>query len=398
MALENKVIFVLANTRFDGEIQATSLFIARNLAKKNKVFFIDHPFTIKDYLKYRGTAILGKRREKFSFFSDGVLDTELPNFSVVVTPPVLPINFLPNGFLYRSMLRVNEWLLSNRINKIIKREKIKEFIYFNSFNFHFPNLAKYIKPRLMIYHCVDPMIIPYDKKHGIQSERELVEKSDVVICTSEALYEEKMLQNKQTYFVPNAADARLSIANSVVSSFISKKIAPFHKPIVGYLGTVERRIDYHLLHELSSLHPEMNFILAGPISDEFVPNALKTEKNIHFLGAVPYTEVGALIASFDVAIIPFKKDEVSSTIFPIKLFEYLSAGKPVVSSNFNPDLKKITGELVEYADDVHSFSEALSKALANDTDDKIEQRKALAKENTWEKRTKQIEQIIEHHL
>ena len=396
MTLTNKVIIFLGNTRFDSHIQATSLFIARNLAKNNKVFFIDYPFTLKDYFNHGNDKELTERKKKFSLFSDGLLDTDQPNLKVVITPPVLPINFLPEGFIYRSLLKINEAVISRRIKKILRSEGVKDFIYINSFNFHYPNIASLIGPSLSIYHCVDPMIIPYDMKHGIDSENQLVKESDLVICTSKALCLEKKELNTNTYFVPNGTDASHGI--STQESSIHEKLKHFPKPVIGYLGTIERRINYALIQETALANPDKTFIFAGPVSDNYVPESLYQTPNVHIIGPVPYIEVPQMIRSFDVAIIPFKKDEVSNTIFPIKLFEYLSAGKPVVMTDFNPDLHDFTLDCVAYCSDATSFTAAINDMLQNNTSLKISQRQELAAMNTWEKRTEKIAEIISSHL
>ena len=397
MSLKNKVIVFLGNTRFDSEIKATSLFIARNLASDNKVYFIDYPFTLKDYFNYSQTDQLKERKEKLSFFSDGLINTDLPNLKIVITPPVLPINFLPEGFLFRSALKFNESIIASRLKKVFKNEGITEFIYINSFNFHYPDLASKIKPALTIYQCVDPMIIPYDMKHGIISEAQLVKESDLVICTSKALYEEKKQSNVHTYFVPNATDSSHEIINPAEIS-IHERLRDITGPIVGYLGTIERRIDYQLVQEVAALNPDKTFIFAGPVSSDYIPESIYASKNIKFIGAVPYDEVPQMIRSFDVTIIPFKKDEVSATIFPIKLFEYLSAGKAVIATDFNPDLKDYTADCVQYCNTASSFSAAIHTALHEDSPEKRACRNALAKENTWENRSRQIAEIIQSHL
>lgn len=398
MSLKNKVIVFLGNTRFDSPIQATSLFIARNLSKHNKVFFIDYPFTMKDYLEYNNSDKFKGRKGKFSFFSDGIIDTDLPNLKIVITPPVLPINFLPEGLLYRSLLRINETIIASRLRSVFKKQNITDFIYINSFNFHYPEVMRGLKPSLKIYHCVDPMIVPYDMKHGLISEAQLVKDSDLVICTSKALYSEKKQLNRNTYFVPNATDSTVGQLSLVPDLPDHQKVAGLKRPIIGYLGTIERRIDYALLEKVIQSNPDKSFVLAGPVSEGFVPDTFAAYPNVCLTGSVPYEEVPQMIKSFDVAIIPFKKDEVSNTIFPIKLFEYMSAGKAVVASDFNSDLKDFTGDCVDYCPDAESFSAAIHTVLATNTESKIEERKALAKENTWEERSNQIAVIINSYL
>lgn len=398
MILKNRVIVFLGNTRFDGPIKATSLFIARNLAKENKVFFIDYPFTLKDYFRYLSTDELKDREKKFSIFSDGIINTDLPNLKIVITPPVLTINFLPEGPIFRSFLKLNEDLICLRLRKVFKQEGIKDFIYINSFNFHYPNIARKIKPSLTVYQCVDPMIVPYDMKHGLRSEDQLVQQSDLVICTSKALYLEKKKQNKNTYFVPNGTDLSHLRQLMDVNLPIHPKLTTIKKPVIGYLGTIERRIDYELLQQVIKLNPDKNFVLAGPVAPYYTPGSLFDFPNVTMTGTVHYDDVPQMINGFDVAIIPFKKDKVSNTIFPIKLFEYLSAGKPVVMTDFNTDLKEFTEDLVDYCSDALSFTAALNEALLHDDQEKIERRKALAGQNTWEKRTNEISEIISLHL
>lgn len=396
MILKNKNIVILGNTRFDSPIQATSLFIARNLSKENKVFFIDYPFTLKDYIKQSDNVKLKERKEKFSIFSDGILDSEMPNLKVIITPPLLPINFLPEGFLFNFLLMINEYIIALRLKKIFRSHGITDFIYFNSFNFHYPGIAKFIKPILTAYHCVDPMIIPYDMKHGIKAENELVKESDVVICTSKALYLQKKESNENTYFVPNGTDAVQQVADTGIA--IHNKLKEFPKPIIGYLGTIERRINYDLVEKLALENPDKSFVFAGPVLDNYVPDALYKIPNIHFIGPIAYEEVPQIINGFDLAIIPFKKDKVSNTIFPIKLFEYLSAGKAVIASDFNDDLKDFTGDVVDYCADAASFTMKINETLNNDSPEKIAARKELAKQNTWEKRSEMIAEIIYTHL
>jgi teichuronic acid biosynthesis glycosyltransferase TuaH len=399
MLLKNKVIIFLGNTRFDGDIKSTSFFIAQNLAKDNKVFFVDYPFTLKDYFTTNfNSKDLKLRKKQLSPFSDGIIETEIPNLKVVVTPPVLPINFIPEGIVYRTLLNINQKIIARRIKRILARENVTKFIYINAFNFHYPDIAKKLQPTLSVYQCVDPMIVPYDMKHGITSEDTLVKESDLVICTSKALFLEKSTQNCNTYFVPNGTDLGTRSSDLHSSYPLHQKLTAVSKPIIGYLGTIERRINYDLVEVVMAANPDKSFVFAGPISENFVPESLYKMPNIHFLGPIAHQEVEQVISNFDVAIIPFKKDEVSKTIFPIKLFEYLSAGKPVIATDFNSDLKDYTENCVDYCQDAITFSAAINEALKHNSEERKQMRKALAKKNTWEIRAEQISGILNSHL
>jgi teichuronic acid biosynthesis glycosyltransferase TuaH len=398
MKLTEKHIIILGTAKFDGLYQSTSFTIAKHLAKNNFVYYVDYPFTWKDYFNLKGTDEFKRRQKKFSSSSDGIIETSIPNLKVVITPPVYSINFLPEGKLYRNALKFNERIIVKRIEQLIKKFRIKDFIYINSFNFHYPGIADHIKPELTVYYCVDPMIIPYDMKHGIVSEEILVRSSDLVICTSKQLYLEKKEQNKNTFFIPNAADIEHSSKALDKTLKAHPLIEHLPKPVIGYFGNIERRMDFDLLKEVVENNKDKNFVFAGPISPEFVPEWFYNRENIHLVGKIPYNEMPSMIKGFDVALIPFKKDDVSKTIFPLKLFEYLGAGKPVVATDFNPDLEEFTESTVSYCSDANTFSDALNVALNSSEQTMFDERIEVAKKNTWDVRTETITELLQKYL
>ena len=398
MILRDKNIFILGTTKFDGPDQSTSFNIAKELSKHNTVYYIDYPITWKDILNQNNSKLVKARRKFFSPFSNGIITTEIKNLKVIISPPLISINFLPEGAFYRLLLGFNEMLIRWRIRKCIRINRIKDFIYINSFNFHYPRIIDPLKPLLSIYHCVDPMIMPYDMKHGIISEDELVMKSDLVICTSKMLYEEKKKQNPNTYFIPNAADIKQG-EKALESTFeINKQLLELKRPIIGYAGSIERRFDYSLLKEVIDANPDKSFVFAGSLMPEFVPEWFFNTRNLHYIGRLPFEELPGLIKGFDIAIIPFKKDKVSRTIFPLKLFEYLGAGKPVIATDFNPDLKEFTHGLVAYCSDAQLFNQAIEDILKEENPSLIQARINIAKENTWEKRGEEIAALIFNKL
>lgn len=396
--LKNRVVFILSNAKYDAPIESTGYTIAKHLAQHNQVFYVEYPATIKDYYQLKESPEFTKKKELYSKNSHGILDTDIPNLKIVITRLLLSINFLPEGWLYRKLLAYNEKRIVKRIKEITKLYGIQDFIFINSFNIHYPNVGRLLSPNLNVYHCVDPLVSGYDTKHGLISESEIVKSCDLIICTSKKLYNINNKRHSNTHFVPNAADFELSKKASLAETKILPALNPIKKPIIGYLGNLEGRTDYKLLTSIAEQNPDKSFVFIGPAGPIYQQKLKSKANNIYLLDAVPYQQMPEVLKGFDVAIIPFKKDEFSATIFPLKLFEYLGSGKPVVSTDFNLDLNELTLGTVPFCSTANEFTDALNNALTNDTEEKKAQRLTVAKNNTWDKRAGEFSELLEKYL
>jgi teichuronic acid biosynthesis glycosyltransferase TuaH len=392
----SRCIIILGATRFDAQYESTSYNLAKEFAKTHTVYYIEYPFTIADKLKPKNKHQFQLRKAAIAGENEGVIGSGTANLNIVILPPLLSVHFLPEGRLYRKLLAYNEQLIARRLNRIIKTHSLNNIVYINSFVFHYPNLSDFIKPRLSIYHCVDPIITSYDLKHGLVSEKILISKSDLIICTSQQLYREKSRLHSSTHFVPNAADIHHSIKATNTSLAVHQALEKIPKPIVGYFGNIESRIDFELMRDVANTNKDIHFVFAGPIEKHLVPDFFYTIPNIHFTGRIAYDQMPNMLKGFSVAIIPFKRTDESSTVFPLKLFEYLGAAKPVVATDFNLDLQKITGDLVSYCNTVDQFSNAVKNALMTDSAQLQSRRIELAKQHTWAKRVLDISNLIEN--
>jgi len=398
MIMQGKDIIILGLMRFDLDIESTNYTIAKHLAKNNRVYYIDNPYTLKDYMGFKGTDEFNRRKEQFRLFADGIIETDNPNLKVVICPPLASIHFMPEGPLYRAALAFNQMLIVKRIKRFIRKQNIKDYVFINSYNFHYPNVGDHLNAKLMVYHCVDPLVSWYDLKHGKISEVHVVKNSDVIICSSKQLCVEKQALNPNTYFVPNAADISHSQKALDPNLPVVDAIAKLPKPIMGYFGAIERRMDYDILKTVVEQNPDKTFVFVGPQGKEYIPDWFYNTPNVHLPGRMPYDDMPAIVKGFDVALLPFKKDEVSRTIFPLKLFEYLGAGKPVVAIDFNEDLKDFTKDTVYYCANAAEFTDAMNNALAEDAQVMIPKRLAVAADNTWDKRAAEFSEILNNYF
>lgn len=393
--LRDQSILFLSLPKHDGHYTSTPWQIATQMTEENRVIFVDHPFTFIDLLTGFFKANIRKRLKAYfskSFYTKNKVD-------VILTPFVWPINFLPKGKLYDFFLGLNHRILARRVNRYLRQNKIESLLFINSFNFYFPKLYQHLKTtvRLNVYHCIDPMVKAFTIKHGQYLQNEAAQTADLIISTAPAL--QKNFTDRgldKSYLVPNAAN--FGLFNQALSIPVHKKVESIEGKVIGYLGNIERRTDFNLLVKVLDLLPEWHLVLAGPVERQYVPVEIFDHQRIHFIGPVAHQEAPAVVKRFDVAIIPFKCDEVSAGIYPLKLFEYMAAGKPVVSTNFNPDVLSELSEVVHTADNETQFADFVLLAYATDSHAKREKRIHVASQNTWEQRAQLFSEILAKEL
>lgn len=224
-------------------------------------------------------------------------------------------------------------------------------------------------------------------------EKLLLQKSDLSVTTSSLLTKKAKDFSKNTIFIPNAGE--FSHFNN---PFNTNSLKEYKKPIVGYFGSIAEWFDIDLLEHVATSRPDLTFILIGHTAGADIRQMDKLP-NVYFLGEQPYSELPNYLHEFDVCMIPFKLNSLINSTHPVKLYEYLSAGKPTVCTNI-PELASMK-ELCYIANDKEQFLQMIDKAL-NENDDLIRKRIEFASNNTWDDRFKMlyaaIEKIPDIHL
>ncbi len=268
------------------------------------------------------------------------------------------------------------------------------------------NCLGLINEKKSIYDCFDDYFaIPgnsifMNKEKSMLRENRILENADIVLTVSNDLYEKKSKLNKQTYIVPNAADTELFGRAADESTEVPPRMADIPHPIIGMVGNLHQRIDFNLIGHIAVSHPEWSIVIVGDWSGadpDFVNSdlikKLKKTANIHWMGHQPLEILPNYIKAFDVCIIPYVPDDpFNISCSPLKLYEYLATGKPIVSTKL-PSVDEYSG-VVRIGCDYREFEREIRLAL-EENDGMPARRRELAYENSWAKRAGEIFSIVE---
>lgn len=388
-------IIMFALARWDGPYSSTSFSIASELARNNRVFYVDNPFTLKyalgnfsaPHVRSRFNRLLLRRR---------IYHTVSESLIAVTPPIVLPVNFLPDGFLYDRLSAINDAIIGRTLTRLVKDYNVKSPLFINSFNpFYLKSLPESLHARLRIYISVDD--IRHSKhisKHGPRLEDEMIASSDISFTTARELKRLKSHLSPNVHYLPNAADVALFRKAADEELAKPADIADLQRPIVMYTGHVDPRVDFALLTKVIDELTGYDFVFIGPVSapDETV-NALKSRPNVRFTGRKALAALPAYLRHAACTLIPFVCNTLTRSIYPLKINEYLAAGKPVVSTPFSDEIQDFA-KVISIADDPKLFASAIRSATADDSPEKIQQRLKFVEQNTWQARVKTFWEIL----
>lgn len=255
-------------------------------------------------------------------------------------------------------------------------------------------------PSLVVYHCVDEhSAFPGFVAPGVVKtyDDELTGRADLVITTSESLRLSRLPLNPNTHTVPNAADVEVFNRALDPELPLPSDLASIPAPRLGVVGLHDSRLDVDALEALARADAAWQVVLIGPVKPGQVDEArLRRHPNIHFLGEKPRLELPGYLKGLAVALVPYRANELTRNIFPLKLFEYLAAGLPVVVGGL-PELRRFEGT-IGIAAAPRDYPGLVDQAIAEDTPERRAARVALAAENTWDRRVEDISSLVEQAL
>lgn len=390
--LNNIPVVIISMSRWDGDYSSTSWSLAKTFSKDRIVIYVDYPYTWTEYLRKRTHPAVVKRKKALFGRENGLIRLKQYSDNLYgLTPPLMvPVNWLPKGNIYDRFSTMTDKNLWKTIKNALRELGQEEFILFNAFNPLYLSVPpKDPSLKAAVYQSQDNIraLEAYLRKHGKEAEVIAIQNAHLSIATSKQLQKDLMeLSGRPVEYLPNAADYDLFKKAFTDPNDKPGDLVGISGPIIGYTGNICHRLDYELMRAICENHPDKNLVMVGPRNHEGHTDIdLNAIPNLHFLGPKRLEELPFYLAHFDVLILPFLINEVTKSIYPLKINEYLASGKPVVATPFSEDIRTF-GKWISLEDDHQRFSAAIQKELEGDSLEKRKARNQIASKNTWEDR------------
>lgn len=373
-SLENHHIICISSIDWD-PIWTRKQQIMSRLPSSNKILYVEPPITLLSPFKDQ------EAWKKWKMWFKGV--RRYNENIYLYSPPVT----LPFGNKYRLINKINQWWISLFVKRVVSNLGLDNPLVWT----YMPNsvdLVDSIKDKqILVYDCVDEHS-EYtgfiDKNTVLNMEKELMAQCDLVFVTAQGLYNSKKDFAGTIYFLPNAANVQHFMKAQAKDTVVPDEIACIKKPIVGFVGVIQDWIDLELIKKSAEAYPDYSFVMIGPVGAGIDVSPLEKLSNVTFLGRKNVSDLPNYIKAFDVCINPFKLNELTDKVSPLKFYEYLASGKPIVSVNM-PGVSDFAN-VVEIANNYEEFISAIKRAIETETPEKLQARLARAKENSWDSR------------
>jgi glycosyltransferase involved in cell wall biosynthesis len=239
------------------------------------------------------------------------------------------------------------------------------------------DVAQALDAGRLVYDVMDDLASFKNAPEGlVLRQRRLLAQADVVFTGGPSLHRSILRQRKRGVHLFRSG---VETAHYARSRGLRR---PHERPVAGYVGVVDERLDLDLLADLAERLPDWTLRVVGPLA-KIDDSTLPRSANLEYLGLTPYEELPAVMAAFDVALMPFALNEATRSISPTKTLEYLAAGLPVVSTPV-PDVVADYSDVVHLAEDGMQFAAACREVLRHDARSRDRKARPLQARQEWD--------------
>lgn len=299
----------------------------------------------------------------------------------VFSPLVIPLHDSP------LVRRLNRRILSSGLRRAMRRMGMTDAVLW-TYNPLILDQLSGLQWSGVVYHCVDELAGSPGIPAALieRSEAVLCRAADLVIVSAPGLAEGARAEARRLEYVPNAADFEL-FHRAALGEPLPEDLARIDRPRIGFFGAIsDYKLDLELLTEVFRQRPEWQLVLVGPVGEGDPGTRVATLDalpNVHVLGPRPADELPGYLGGFDVCLLPSRLNRYTRHMFPLKFFEYLSAGKPVVMTPL-PSLEAYYHLAHVAQAEPEAFSGSLERALAESPDDPVRVRRIdEARQHDW---------------
>lgn len=371
-----------------GDMSETPHHLMTRLARQNRVLFVNQPVSPLSF-----ASRMVKPREfagRLTAWRHGARPVA-PNLWEATPPPILPRR------TNKLVSVINAAYLSRWLGRQARALDFRDIVYWN-FQPWIPGLARALKPVASVYYCVDDFAsAPYwwNPGAGVRArEEECCREADLVVCTGRQLVEKKRALNPNVAFVPEGADVEAFIDATNDGTSVPEDLRQLPGKVIGYVGAINWRLDSGIILHMAEREPGWSFALIGPVWGD-LPDAerLRAASNVYFLGPKPASSLPSYCKGMDVCLIPYVLNEYTHHIFPLKLYEYMAAGKPMVSTDMT-EMRPYEGEHLAIGRSPEDFHGAVRRVLEEDSPQRATERQAAARNESWDARVEQLSDLV----
>lgn len=362
-------------------------YIKTLLALKNGKLFSRDPIEQKkeDNMNIRDEKVKSKRLfSELKYINDKLyvldLDYHIPN---------------PRG---NKLERFNffQKLLVKEIQEVIKMVDFEEYITW-CFDLTRIQIAERFKKDVMIFDAIDNLLEHDQKKDDYQYNLEMYRfaknHSELIFTVSKDLKESIFSDHNKTFYIPNA----INLESYRQISLTRPEDLPKNKPVVGYVGLLQERIDTEILDLAIQQNYDANFVFIGPVLSKSHFKVIQKYPNVYFLGSKHHSVIPSYLYYFDVCLIPHKVNKFTKSMNPLKLYEYLAAGKEVVTTPVPPSEEY--HNVIHICYDKEEFSRKIKQCIETPFKDfKNEEVLETINSEDWSERLKKMLKLVDEEL
>jgi UDP-galactopyranose mutase len=326
------------------------------------------------------------------FVEEPVFDGEDPLLELTTTTagPLVAVPHLPRGLAPKEAVAEQRRLL----DRLREEHEVGPFVCWYSTPMAVA-FTRHLRPLVTVYDCMDELSAFAGAPAELRRlERELLERADLVFAGGQSLYQAKRGLHPDVYAFPSGVDAaHFRRARSRGEEPADQ--ARIERPRLGFYGVLDERLDLELVTAVAAARPDWQVVLVGPVV-KIDPATVPRASNIHYLGHKSYDELPEYIAGWDIAIMPFARNDATAFISPTKTLEYLAAGKPVVSTAIRDVVHPYGDEgLVGVADGAEAFVEAVELALSENGSARVGRADRLLARASWDRTYERMRALVE---